>query len=121
MTWAQWREAHPEGWVLSRDTGADRDYGRNPYVGYDEAASDPFLFDGDADPRFEPKERVLGLGGEQDPVAVPLAALSQARVLEVEVSGQTVVLWAVEGLRSALDTAGRGTGDRRHRSLRPRG
>jgi hypothetical protein len=104
VTWAQWRQAHPEGWVLSRDTGADRDYGRNPYVGYDEAASDPFLFDGDADPRFEPKERVLGLGGEQDPVAVPLAALSQARVLEVEVSGQTVVLWAVEGLRSALDT-----------------
>jgi hypothetical protein len=105
VTWAQWREAHPEGWVLSRDTGAERDYGRNPYVGYDEAASDPFLFDGDADPRFEPKERVLGLGGEQDPVAVPLAALSQARVLEVDVSGQTVVLWAVEGLRSALDTA----------------
>jgi hypothetical protein len=105
VTWAQWREAHPEGWVLSRDTGAERDYGRNPYVGYDEAASDPFLFDGDADPRFEPKERVLGLGGEQDPVAVPLAALSEARVLEVEVSAQAVVLWAVEGLRSALDTA----------------
>jgi len=105
VTWAQWREAHPEGWVLSRDTGADRDYGRNPYIGYDEAASDPFLFDGDADPRFEPKERVLGLGGEQDPVAVPLAALSRVRVFEVEVSGQPVVLWAVEGLRSALDTA----------------
>jgi hypothetical protein len=106
VTWAQWREAHPDGWVLSRDTGADRDYGRNPYVGYDEEGSDPFLFDGDADPRFEPKERVLGLGGDQDPVAVPLAPLAQARVLEVEVSGQTVVLWAVEGLRSALDTAG---------------
>jgi hypothetical protein len=105
VTWAQWREAHPEGWVLSRDTGAERDYGRNPYVGYDEAASDPSLFDGDTDPRFEPKERVLGLGGEQDPVAVALTALSQARVLELEVSGQTVVLWAVEGLRSALDTA----------------
>jgi hypothetical protein len=105
VTWAQWREAHPDGWVLSRDTGAERDYGRNPYVGYDEIASDPFLFDGDADPRFEPKERVLGLGGEQDPVAVPLAPLAQARVLELEVAGDQVVVWAVQGLRSALDTA----------------
>ena len=104
VTWKQWREAHPDGWVLSRDTGADRDYGRNPYVGYDEKASDPFLFDGEADPRFEPKERVLGLGGDADPVAVPLAALSRARVAEVEVGGEDVVIWAVEGLRSSLDT-----------------
>lgn len=105
VTWAQWRDAHPDGWVLSRDTGATRDYGRNPYVGYDEAGSDPFLFDGDADPRLEPKERVLGLGDPDDPVAVPLAALSRERVLELEVAGEPVVLWAEEGLRSALDTA----------------
>jgi hypothetical protein len=105
VTWGQWRQAHPDGWVLSRDTGASRDYGRNPYVGYDEEATDPFLFDGEADPRFEPKERVLGLGGAADPVAVPLAALSRARVAELEVAGEDVVVWAVEGLRSALDTA----------------
>lgn len=53
VTWSQWRDAHPDGWVLSRETGADRDYGRNPYV----ASSDPFLFDGEADPRLAPKER----------------------------------------------------------------
>jgi hypothetical protein len=105
LSWAQWRDAHPDGWVLSRDTGADRDYGRNPYVGYDEAGSDPFLFDGDADPRLEPKERVLGLGDDTDPVAVPLAVLSRERVLAVEVAGADVVLWSAEGLRSALDTA----------------
>jgi hypothetical protein len=79
VSWAQWREAHPDGWVLSRDTGAERDYGRNPYVGYDEATSDPFLFDGDADGRLAPKERVLGLGDAEDPVAVPLAVLAGAR------------------------------------------
>jgi hypothetical protein len=111
VSWAQWREAHPDGWVLSRDTGATRDYGRNPYVGYDETTSDPFLFDGDADPRLEPKERVLGLGDPEDPVAVPLAVLADSRVLEVEVGGRNVVLWAAQGLRSALDsediTAGR--------------
>jgi len=105
VTWSQWRDAHPDGWVLSRDTGADRDYGRNPYVGYDEESSDPFLFDGEADPRFAPKERVIGLGDPGDPVAVSLKALSKARVLELDVSGDAVVIWAVEGLRSALDTA----------------
>jgi len=30
VTWAQWRQAHPEGMVLSQDTGARRDYGINP-------------------------------------------------------------------------------------------
>lgn len=30
VTWDQWRQAHPEGKVLSRDTDGDRDYGRNP-------------------------------------------------------------------------------------------
>ena len=104
VTWKQWRDAHPDGWVLSRETGAERDYGRNPYVGYDEATSDPFLFDGDADPRLEPKERVLGLGDPEDPVAVPLTVLADRRVLELEVAGRDVVLWAAQGLRSALDS-----------------
>ncbi len=57
MTWSQRRDAHPGGWVLSRETGADRDYGRNPYVDYGEGGSDPLLFDGEADPRLAPEER----------------------------------------------------------------
>jgi hypothetical protein len=76
LTWKQWREANPDGWVLSRDTGAERDYGRNPYVGYDDADSHPFLFDGKVDPRLQPKERVITLGGADDPVAVPLAVVA---------------------------------------------
>jgi hypothetical protein len=28
--------AYPEGRVLSRETGYPRDYGHNPYVGYDD-------------------------------------------------------------------------------------
>jgi len=104
VSWGQWRQAHPDGWVLSRDTGAERDYGRNPYVGYDEADSDPFLFDGDIDGRLAPKERVLGLGDAEDPVAVPLTVLARTGVLELDVAGRTVVVWGAEGLRSALDT-----------------
>ena len=32
---AQFRDAHPDARVLTPDTGHDRDYGSNPYVGYD--------------------------------------------------------------------------------------
>ena len=106
VAWDQWREAHPDGQVLSRDTGAERDYGRNPYVGYDEAADDPFLFSGDPDPRLLPKERVLGLGDtDGEPTAIVLSDLAEQRVVELDVAGQPVVAWAVSGLRSALDTA----------------
>ena len=36
VPWAMWREANPEGLVFTRDTGFDRDNGRNPYPGYDD-------------------------------------------------------------------------------------
>ncbi len=36
ISWADFKAAHPEGGVLSRETGYRRDYGRNPYVGYDD-------------------------------------------------------------------------------------
>ncbi len=50
------------------------------------------------------KERVAAPGGDTDPVAVPLPVLREAGVLEIEVDGQPVVVWSVDGLRSALDT-----------------
>ena len=105
VTWDQWRHAHPDGRVLSRDTGVDRDYGRNPYLGYDKAGDDPFAFSGEPDPRLAPKERVLGLGdSDGDPTALVLSSLARERVIPLTVSGKPVVVWAVEGLRSALDT-----------------
>lgn len=102
VPWGQWAAQNPDAWVLSKETGFDRDYGRNPYQGYDEAASDPFLFDEEADPRLLPKERVVAVPGP-DPVAVPLADLSKDRVLSTTVDGAPVVMWATGGLRSALD------------------
>lgn len=113
VTWDQWRQAHPEGKVLSRDTGVDRDYGRNPYLGYDKAADDPFAFSGRPDPRLAPKERVLGLGETgADPTALLLSSLALKRVVALTVNGGPVVVFAVGGLRSALDTKEIGSGRR---------
>jgi len=35
ISWEQFKENHPEGTVLSRETGFERNYGQNPYPGYD--------------------------------------------------------------------------------------
>jgi hypothetical protein len=50
ISWANFRAAHPDGRVLSRDTGYSRSYGRNPYPGYDDINSAPFLYQGPAIP-----------------------------------------------------------------------
>lgn len=37
MTWRAWKQEHPNGRVLSTDTGYDRDYGRQPYGDYEKS------------------------------------------------------------------------------------
>ena len=59
--WQAFKTAYPAGDVLSRETGFDRSYGRNPYPGYDDVDSRPFLFDGTTDERLPPMERVVGV------------------------------------------------------------
>ncbi|MGH9119572.1 MAG: DUF3179 domain-containing protein, partial [Acidimicrobiales bacterium] len=81
VSWGSWRDAHPDGFVLSRDTGFDRDYGRNPYPGYDDVGRQPFLFSGEVDGRLAAMERVVAVGGDTEPVAVRLDELADAGVL----------------------------------------
>lgn len=59
VSWDEFRAAHPGAWVLSRDTGFTRDYGHNPYVGYDNPDSRPLFPVPDADHRERLKERAL--------------------------------------------------------------
>ncbi len=105
VAWETFREAHPDGRVLSRETGFDRPYGRNPYVGYDDISQDPFLYDGPLDGRLRPMDRVVGveLGGEAR--AYAFGALRDERAVNDSVGGEAVaVLWA-PGTASALDRA----------------
>jgi hypothetical protein len=99
------RELHPDAQMLSRDTGHRRDYGRNPYVAYDQEGRAPFLFDGELDQRFSAMARLVGLADGDDAVAVFLDQLAEERTVEVTVGEQDlVVLWA-PGQSSALDAA----------------
>ena len=105
--WGEWRDANPDGLVLSRETGHDRQYGRNPYTGYDDIDKSPFLFDGDADGRLQPMTRIVGLEGEDedDAVAVQLEPLLEGGVVQVDLGGRDVVVWAKRGTSSALDSS----------------
>ncbi len=102
ISWRSFREAYPQGTVLSRETGFHRSYGQNPYVDYDAINNQPFLYRGTVDRRLKAMERVVtvSLGGED--VAYPYSDLSRVLVVQDTVGGHpVVVLWA-PGVSSAL-------------------
>jgi hypothetical protein len=100
---ADFAAAHPDADVLSRDTGFGRDYGRNPYVGYDTIDQNPFLFDGVLDGRLPPKERVVTVGEGEEAVAFPYSELRKVGVAAATVDGEELVLFWAPGTASALD------------------
>jgi len=103
LSWSDFKERYPDGDVLSRDTGNERDYGANPYEGYDTADQQPFLLDGEADPRLLPKERVAAAFVGDDVAVVPFTRLARERVVNAEVGGRPLVFLFKPGVRSALD------------------
>jgi hypothetical protein len=103
LSWADFKRIHPDGDVLSRDTGVDRDYGANPYAGYDQPDSEPFLFDGETDDRLPPKERVVAIFTEAETVVVPFRRLAREPVVHTEAGGRAVVVFYKRGVVSPLD------------------
>ncbi len=105
IAWDEFKAAHPDGQVLSRDTGFNRSYGSNPYAGYDNINSSPFLFRGPPTPgALPPMARVLtvDLGGQA--VAYPYDLLEQAVVVNDVVAGRPVAVFWQPGVASALDS-----------------
>lgn len=105
VAWEEFKAAYPNGLVLSRETGFSRDYGRNPYAGYDDVNQSPFLFRGPATPdAMPPMARVLTVDLNGDAVAYPYDALEQVQVVNDEVGGQPVAVFWQSGVASALDS-----------------
>ena len=103
ISWEDFKEANPDGKVLSQDTGFQRDYGRNPYVGYDRIDKPPFLFRGDLDGRLLPMERVVTVTVGDVDAAFPFSILAQEKVVNYNVGGRDLVVFFKPGTRSALD------------------
>jgi hypothetical protein len=105
ISWADFKELYPDGKVLSRDTGHPRDYGRNPYFGYDDINQTPFLFSGTTPNQLPPMARVLTVDMNGEAVAYPYDVLSELNVINDAVGGNDVVVIWTEGTASALHTS----------------
>jgi len=106
MAWGDFTASYPEGQVLDwTATGFNRDYGRNPYEGYDDDTTQPFLFRGALDDRGLAKQRVVGIAVNDEAVAYDLNALSsgEASANSVVVGEQDLVIFWKAGQASALD------------------
>ncbi len=94
MSFKEFKENEPDGRVLSRDTGFDRDYGKGRMTDYDTAPPIARVFRWNVDQRLEAKERVMVIENGDDIVAVPYSALSERKVITTDVGGEEyVVLW----------------------------
>ena len=98
-SWADFRERHPDGRVLVPNDPNFRDYGRNPYVGYD-TASYPFLYRGTAPNNVAAMERVVVVRNGDVPGVVTLSAVREAGTYDLD---GTTLSWR-EGQASALDS-----------------
>jgi len=104
ISWAEFREIHPDGTVLSRDTGHTRSYGSNPYAGYDRVDTNPFLLDDWTliDGRLSPKVRIVGVVVDDESVAYPMPDLAEVSVVNDAVAGEPIVLLWSPGTVSGL-------------------
>lgn len=94
-SWASFKAENPDGIVMARPGRFRRDYGANPYAGYDSLAR-PFLYSGDPPPHgIEPLSRVVRVGD----VAWPLSRLAEAG----EITEEGVTISWEAGMASALD------------------
>jgi hypothetical protein len=103
LSWSDFKRVYPDGDVLSRATGFQRDYGRNPYARYDQPDSEPFLFDGEPDDRLPPKERVLAVFAGGETVVVPFSRLVREPVVQTDAGGRPVAVFYKRGVVSPLD------------------
>jgi len=95
-SWESFTVRHPEGRVMAEPENSRRDYGRNPYVGYD-TLTKPWLYVGDPPPHDIPMMARVVVVGER---AWPMERLVEAG----DLTEDGITLRWEEGQASALDT-----------------
>jgi hypothetical protein len=107
ISWGDFIENYPTGKLLDWDaTGFRRDYGRNPYVGYDSPDGTPFLFRGALDDRAAAMQRIVGISLENESVAYALEVVSsgEAKATNIDVDEAPLVIFWKAGQASALES-----------------
>jgi hypothetical protein len=105
ISYQQFRQNFPSGEVLSRDTGHNRPYGRNPYAGYDDVDKKPFLYDGPENGKLPPMEKVVTISIDGTHKAYPRSVTKEKHVVNDAVAGQPLAVFHAPGAVSALDAS----------------
>ncbi|KAA3643348.1 MAG: DUF3179 domain-containing protein [Chloroflexi bacterium] len=106
ISWLDFKENYADSLVLSRDTGHSRNYGSNPYAGYDDINRSPFLFIGPETPGELPAmARVLTVELGEETIAYPYSVMAEVGVVNDSVDGTELAVFWQPGVASALDAA----------------
>jgi hypothetical protein len=91
VRFGDWKAGHPDGEVLSRNTGIVRQYGYDPYGDY---YTNPGIFFpvNYEDDRLEQKELVVGMAVDGQAKAYPIETIRKAGEIEDMFAGKTMIL-----------------------------
>lgn len=92
VRFGDWRAAHPDGQVLSRDTGATRFYGSNPYGGYFSVTNLALSLAGNRDTRLPNDALIFGIVVNDHAKAYHIDAVRQKGEVVDEFQGKQFVL-----------------------------
>lgn len=97
-------DSYPDGRVLSTETGHFREYGTNPYTGYDNLENQqPRLFEGKVDPRLPAMERVISIEINDQYKIYPFSEIREKQVINDRFEGIPLVLFYTSKAVSVLD------------------
>jgi hypothetical protein len=102
VSWSEFKSSNPEALVLSRDTGHTRQYGNNPYPGYDDINSSPWFPGLDNDERLPAMERVAAVNIEGSAKAYPFEALKSVQIVNDTVGSIPIVVFWKEGTQTTF-------------------
>jgi hypothetical protein len=103
ISFEQFRSAYKRGLVLSRETGFQRNYGQNPYVGYDDISNRPFKYRGNKDGRLMPMEKVVTVSIGDSDKAYPYSITQRLNAINDKIADVPLVVFHAGGAVSALD------------------
>lgn len=103
ISFEQFVEMYPNGKILSKETGFNRPYGKNPYTGYDDIDKSPFAFTGEIDDRLPPNEKVIAVKINDEYKAYPYSITWTTRVINDEFNGEKIVVFHLDGAVSSMD------------------
>jgi len=103
VSFENYQKRYPNGLVLSRKTGFNRQYGKNPYRGYDHINNVPFLMRGPVDGRLPAMERVISVKINDKRKLYPFSVLTQSAILNDNVSNSPLVIFKTGETYSVLD------------------